>query len=176
MKTRHRLFALAALLAFASGVTAQTPPAARATDAPATAYAADSTDTAAAFAIRQIDAARLDAMTANDLAALDALLAADCLYVHSNGVVQTKREFLRALEIGDMRYVAIRYVAPPEVRIYGNDTAILTGTTRTDVHVRDAGTLHLQLRFTATYVRIDGRWQLASYQSTSAPSSSPTRE
>lgn len=120
-------------------------------------------------AVLQADEARVRAMIAADIAALDALLTRDCVYVHSNGSVQTKRALLAALQTGGMRYAAIRYAAPPEIRVYGPDAAVLTGTTHLEVKLADGRTLKPTLLVTAIYVRQDGQWRLASYQSTNAP-------
>lgn len=120
-------------------------------------------------AVLRADETRVYAMLAPDVAALDDMLTADCLYVHSNGVTQTRAQFLDALRTGAMRYTAIRYQGSPAVRLYGTETAVLTGTTQIEVVLPDGRTLKPTLVVTALYVVKDGRWQLASYQSTAAP-------
>jgi hypothetical protein len=70
-------------------------------------------------AVLRADETRIYAMLANDTAALDDMLTDDCLYVHSTGATQTKTEFLAALRTGAMKYTALRYLAPPQVRLYG---------------------------------------------------------
>lgn len=120
-------------------------------------------------AVLRADEVRLYAMIAPDVAALDDMLTADCLYVHSTGATQTKAEFLAALRTGAMKYTVIRYAAPPLVRLYGSETAVLTGTAQVEVTLSDGRTLKPTLLVTALYVVKDGRWQLASYQSTRAP-------
>lgn len=125
--------------------------------------------TEAPLPVLQADAARIEAMLANDAAALERLLTADCLYVHSNGVVQTKREFLRALAGGSMRYTSIRYAEPPLVRRHGDSTALVTGITHLQVQLADGRTLQPTLVVTAVYVLHEGHWRLATYQSTQAP-------
>ena len=52
---------------------------------------------------------RFQAMIENDQATLDELIADDLRFVHSNGLVEDKAEFLRKLATGDRRY--IRYKA-----------------------------------------------------------------
>lgn len=120
-------------------------------------------------AVLRADEVRLYAMLAPDLAALDDVLTADCLYVHSNGTAQTKAEFLTALRTGAMKYTSIRYVAPPQVRLYGAETAVLTGTMQLEVALPDGREMKLTILATALYVVKNDRWQLASYQSTPAP-------
>jgi len=121
----------------------------------------------AATAVLRADTARIDAMIAADTAALDNLLTADCLYVHSNAWVQTKAELLAALKSGELRYKALRYLEPPQVRFYGNETAVLTGSVHLEGLLKEGKTLRLTLRVTETYVLQQNTWRLASYQSTS---------
>lgn len=124
-------------------------------------------------AVLRADETRVYAMLAPDVAALDDMLTADCLYVHSNGLAQTKAQFLEALRTGAMKYTAIRYTGAPVVRLYGSESAVLTGTTQIEVALPDGRTPKLTLVITALYVVKDGRWQLASYQSTNAPTAAP---
>lgn len=120
-------------------------------------------------AVLRADETRLHAMLAADTAALDDMLAPDCLYVHSNGVAQTKAEFLQALRSGAFKYTALRYASLPQVRLYGTQTAVLTGTLQIEVRLPDGKTASPTLLVTALYVVLHDRWQLATYQSTSAP-------
>ena len=48
--------------------------------------------------------ARFAAMSANDLSALEGLLEDDLHYVHANGMVEDKAEFLRKIRSGERRY------------------------------------------------------------------------
>jgi len=124
-------------------------------------------DTLKAAVIR-IDETRIYAMLAADTGALDDLLTADCVYGHSNGRTQTKAEFIGALKSGALRYHSIRYPAPPLVRLYGNETALVTGTALVEAAAADGAKRQLTLNFLAVYVLKADRWQLASYQSTNA--------
>lgn len=120
-------------------------------------------------AVLRSDETRLYAMLAADTGALDDLLTPDCLYVHSTGAMQNKAEFIGALKSGAMKYQALRYVAPPHVRLYGSETAVVTGAMQVEVALPDGRTVKPTLLITALYVVKDGRWQLASYQSTTVP-------
>lgn len=119
--------------------------------------------------VLRADDTRLYAMQAGDLAALDDMLAPDCLYVHSNGTTQNRAEFLAALRSGALKYLSIRYTKPPQVRLYGNDCAIVTGTTQLEVQGADGQRHTPTVVATAVYLLLADRWQLASYQSTTAP-------
>jgi hypothetical protein len=133
----------------------------------APARAANPTDDLKAAVLRA-DEARIGAMLAADTRALDGLLTSDCLYVHSYGGTQSKAELLAALKNGAMKYHALRYAAPPAVRLYGNESAVLTGTVQLEVATPDGKLLKPTLLITAVYVFQSDRWQLASYQSTTA--------
>lgn len=119
-------------------------------------------------AVVRADETRIYAVLAADTYALDDILAPDCVYVHSNGAVQTKLQFLQAIKAGTIKYLTLRYAAPPQVRLYGNETAILNAAALIEVQLPDGQTSKLSLQTTAIYVLLHDRWQLASYQSTNA--------
>jgi uncharacterized protein (TIGR02246 family) len=116
--------------------------------------------------VRDVDAMRVRTLVQNDLKQLATLLADDLVYVHADGVVESKSEFLERLRSGSLRYRAIE-PADVRVRMYGN-TAIVTG--RSQMAVTNAGVdREFAVRFTAVYAARDGRWQLASWQTTRIP-------
>lgn len=121
------------------------------------------------LAVLRTDEARVHAMLGADTGALDDMMTEDCLYVHSNGSVQTKAEFLAALDAAAMRYVRIQYEAVPLVRLFGAETAVLTAVSRIEVRRADGSVVQPRLQVTALYVARGGAWRLASYQSTAAP-------
>lgn len=120
-------------------------------------------------AVLRADETRLYAMLAADTGALDDMLAPDCVYVHSTGAMQTKAQLLNALKTAAFKYVTLRYTAPPQVRLYGSEAAVLTGTMQVELQLSDGKTLKPTLVVTAIYAVLNERWQLASYQSTNAP-------
>lgn len=119
-------------------------------------------------AVLRADETRLYAMRATDTAALDDMLTPDCVYVHSTGAVQTKAQFLNALKTGAFKYLTLRYTAPPQVRLYGGEAAVITGTMQLEVQLPDGKTAKPTVVVTAIYAMLNDRWQLASYQSTNA--------
>jgi len=66
------------------------------------------TDTSIDAAIKAL----YQAMLAHDIAALDTLLAAECRYVHSTGVVESKAEFLAGVRDGLYEYELVQPNAP----------------------------------------------------------------
>lgn len=121
------------------------------------------------LAVLRADEARVHATLGGDVGALGDLMADDCLYVHSNGATQTKAEFIEGLRSGAMTYLRIQYEALPLIRLYGSETAVLTGTTRLEVRRADGSVVQPRVLVTAVYVARSGSWRLASYQSTAAP-------
>lgn len=116
--------------------------------------------------VRATDAQRFAAMVARDRPALERLLADDLSYTHSTGQVESKAQFLESIASGTLLYRAIE---PEEVavRVYG-ETAVVTG--RAALRVENRGqAMALPVRFTSVYVRKDGRWKLAAWQSTRLP-------
>lgn len=120
-------------------------------------------------AVIRADETRIYAMLAPDAAALDDMLTPDCVYVHANGVVHTKAQFLQAVRTSALKYLSLRYTAAPTVRLYGNESAVLNATAQLEIQLGDGKAVKLSLQTTAVYVMLHERWQLASYQSTNAP-------
>ena len=109
---------------------------------------------------------RFAAMVAKDTATLAELFADELSYTHSNASVDTKATFLAAIEARRFDYRSITCSDRTSVVI--GDTALVTG--RAQIEVGAGGRdVHLDARFTVTYVRRDGRWQFLAWQSTSVP-------
>lgn len=110
--------------------------------------------------------ARFTAMVKADLAVLEDVLADDLTYVHSNGNLDGKREFIEALRSGRTKYHSFEREGVA-VRKYG-DTAVVTG--RAHVLVQAAGAeLDFKLFFTDVYVRRGGKWRMVAWESTRLP-------
>jgi hypothetical protein len=109
------------------------------------------------------NAARFTAMVRRDFAGLDTLLAPELTYIHTDGVSESKAQFLATLRTGRLRYQAI---TPNELqaRIYG-ETGVVTGRSRMRVEVGQ-DLVRLSIRFTAMYRREGKRWVLVAWQAT----------
>jgi ketosteroid isomerase-like protein len=113
--------------------------------------------------VRAADARRFEAMVRRDREALDRLLADDLIYTHSTGQVETKAQLLDSIASGSLVYRSIQ-PRDVQVRLFG-DVAVLTG--RADLGVRTGERdLDLAASFTSVYVRRDGEWRMAAWQST----------
>jgi len=120
-------------------------------------------------AVLRCDEARAYATVAANTLALEDQLHDDCLYSHANGRTQTKKEFIAALASGELHYNVLRYLGVPTVRLFGGDTAIVTGRAHLEAAAKGGGALNQDIIYTAVYVIVDAQWKLASYHSTITP-------
>jgi ketosteroid isomerase-like protein len=116
-------------------------------------------------AVLRTDEARVYTILGRQTDALADLMTDDCLYVHSNGWIQTKAQFVAALAAGELNYDGFLYELPPAVRLFGAETGIVTGTARVDVRSKAGEKRTLRLVVTSTYVVQGSQWKLASYHS-----------
>ncbi|NND07880.1 MAG: nuclear transport factor 2 family protein [Saprospiraceae bacterium] len=106
---------------------------------------------------------RFAAMVAKDLTALDKLIHDDLYYVHSNGSVDGKSEFIEAISSGKRYYNAIT-IEDPMVRVYGT-TGIINAKCVYHRTNKEGKQNNLKLHYTSVYAKIDDRWQHVSWQS-----------
>jgi uncharacterized protein (TIGR02246 family) len=109
---------------------------------------------------------RIAATIAGDLAAVAAMMTDDLTYTHSNGIEESKAEFLEGLKNGKYVY---REIAPRgrRVRVHG-DAAIVSGPCHVVIEPGGKRT-ELELYFTELYVKEAGRWRMALWHSTRLP-------
>ena len=125
-----------------------------------------SKDDARIAALKAAEAARFKANVDADSMVLGQVLDDDLEYVHSNGEVNTKKEFIMSLVNGQRDYVATTFEIQ-SARILG-DVAILVGTAK--VTVADHGkSLDLDLGYTNIWVWKDKRWQMTAWRSARMP-------
>jgi len=117
-------------------------------------------------ALLDIDAERAAAFQTADVGRIARLLSDDLTYVHTTGIIDGKPSLLGKIKSGDLTYQSVK-TQDVVARPYGT-AGIVTGTA--ELHVLSAHQPKvIMLRYTATYVLHDGRWQLVAYQSTPLP-------
>jgi hypothetical protein len=108
--------------------------------------------------------ARFRAQVQQDTATLQLLLADDMLYIHSNGLVESKSDFLNSIKTGKIIYQSMQRDGNTQVRNYGK-TSISNGIVAAK-GINNGVPFDIRLRYTAVYHRKKSIWQLVSWQST----------
>ena len=113
---------------------------------------------------------RIALTIAGDLAALSAMMTDDLTYTHSNGVEESKAEFLDGLKKGKYVY---REITPRgrKIRVHG-DAAVVSGPCHVVIEPGGQRT-EIDLYFTELYVKEAGQWRMALWQSTRLPAPAP---
>jgi ketosteroid isomerase-like protein len=106
---------------------------------------------------------RFEIQVAKNYDALEKLLSDDLVYVHSNGVVDSKESFLKSLRDGKSTYTFVE-VIEQKVRVYGK-TAIINGVANVKVANQEGKVNDMKLRYTDAYAKRGKQWQLVTWQS-----------
>jgi ketosteroid isomerase-like protein len=117
-------------------------------------------------AIENLEERRRKAMLAADLATLDDMFAEDLSYTHSNAVMERKSLYLERLGAKHYDYRELNFL-DQDIRMVG-EAALVTGRMTGEVLI--AGQLRkLNSLTTVVWIRIAGRWQMLTFQSTPTP-------
>jgi hypothetical protein len=144
---------VAGTIVFPTAIAAQSPSAGLPSQATAQPSLAET-------ALLNAESKRLDAQVAHDVAALQQAIADEAIYIHANGEMQTKAEYIHAVETGASRYRSIE-VADRTVQLLG-DLGITHGMITLNVGVDRK----IVARYTGVYAMRDGRWQVLTFQTT----------
>lgn len=115
--------------------------------------------------VRKLEREWLDAYEQRDAAAMERIVADDFIITFPKGEMQTKAQILEALKAVKAQRVPTApkpkfYTEDVRARVYG-DTVILTG--RVITHWQSQGNeMRDQSRYTDTYVKRNGRWQVVA--------------
>lgn len=108
-----------------------------------------------------------DAVRDRDMKALDNLFEEDLIVTAFDGSTRGKKEELEILKPNaDVKTVSIKN-EDVKVRVFGS-TAIATALTKMHFVIGEKD-VHTTFRYTAVFVKKDGRWQLAALQTAKAP-------
>jgi len=126
--------------------------------------------------VRALERAWLDAYETFDVAAMERIVADDFEITFGDGSRQDKPALVAMLQ-------APRNAGAPTSRFFTEDvrsrvrgeTVILTGTVVTET-TRDGETTQERARYTDTYARRDGRWQVVASHLSNLPAPSPNAE
>lgn len=116
--------------------------------------------------VRQLERAWLDAYEQRDAEAMNRILADDFKLLFSNGMTQTKADILAQLKFGRDAGSPSPKLSTADVqsRVEG-ETVILTGRFIQQME-RDGQSRTMQMRYTDTYAKRQGRWQVIASQLT----------
>jgi hypothetical protein len=107
--------------------------------------------------------ARFAAMTTQDTLTLKRILHPDLVYIHSNGLLESKTRFMESVATGRIRYDSLEHIEARQSS-FGK-----TGFTEGIVRVKgryEGNVFTLKLRYTTVYRRKKGVWMLYRWQST----------
>jgi uncharacterized protein (TIGR02246 family) len=123
----------------------------------------------AAGDIQKLEQERFTAYVEGDVAALDRIFADDLVYIHSNGVPDTKAAVVQSFASGDLKIS--RFDAEEiKVRQIG-DVMVAVGLVHVDL-VNKGTAAKFDLRYSAIYVNQGGQWRLAHVQNARVPAKS----
>jgi uncharacterized protein (TIGR02246 family) len=120
----------------------------------------------AAGDVQKLEQERFAAYVESDVAALDRIFADDMVYIHSNGMPDTKAAVVQSFASGDLKIS--RFEAEDiKVRQIGD---VMVALSFLHVDLVNKGTAaKFDLRCTAIYTNQGGQWRLAHVQNTRVP-------
>jgi hypothetical protein len=114
-------------------------------------------------AVLRADAARLAAMMAGDGATLGALLSDELVFVHSDGRVESKADYVKNMMAGDTAYTHAR-TSDLQTLKPSADVVVLIGTQDMRKRLGEAWS-DIHLKFMAIWRNENGTWRMVAWQS-----------
>ena len=109
-----------------------------------------------------------EAMNRKDRAMLERLIADGFTFIHSTGGMENRKEYIDNAVAGNLNSQNLNVEKLDEqIRVYGGNTAIWYG--RGEMRNKTDNSIVSRLRHISVYIKVAGRWQLASGQSTKLP-------
>ncbi len=125
--------------------------------------AAHAAETAAVSTVRRADSARLAAMMAGDATALGRLMSDELKFVHSDGRIETKDEYVRNMMAGDTQYADAR-TSEVQALEPAPKVVILMGAQQMRKRLGPTWT-EITLRYMAVWRNEGGTWRMFAWQS-----------
>jgi ketosteroid isomerase-like protein len=114
--------------------------------------------------ILQLEKDRFKAMINKDSMVMDRVFATDLLYIHSNGVQDSKETLIQNIMNDNVDYIAID-LTQADVRT-ANQLAWVHGAAKIKVrNGKNNPEIELSIRYLDIYKREDGEWKLVAWQS-----------
>lgn len=117
-------------------------------------------------AVFDAEAARFRAQVEKDGLALQTLLDDDLYYLHSNGLMESKQDFITSVNGGKIVYSEMT-ATDQSIRLYGK-TAVLYGLVMVAGEYQGEP-FNIGLYYTSVYRKKRGKWLLVNWQSTKKP-------
>jgi hypothetical protein len=114
-------------------------------------------------AVLRADQARLAAMMAGDGAALAALLSDELRFVHSDGRIETKADYVKNLLAGDTAYADVR-TSEVTTLVPTADVVVVIGAQEMRKRLGPAWS-EIKLRYLALWRNEGGVWRMFAWQS-----------
>jgi len=113
--------------------------------------------------VQKLERAWLNAYEQHDEKAMDAIVADDFTITFPNGSIQTKGQIMAAVKNprSPGRPVMKFHTEDGQARVYG-DTVILIGRVVTEYQLAGQTTSKEEQRYTDTYIKRNGRWQVVA--------------
>ena len=105
------------------------------------------------------------AMIAKDSGALSDLLSEDVAYGHTNGMIQTKAEFIRSIMSGEQDYKTFE-VDSMHIKTYGI-TTIVNAHAKAKLLFK-GNSLDLNMKMLLVWIKKNGKWVLVARQTVKA--------
>ena len=115
-------------------------------------------------AVKQAERDWASAVVKKDYAVLDRVLADDLAYTHSDGRLDTKKDYIESLRSGKQTYDAAEHQSI-DVRLIGKDVALVRARIRMTAAAGGKPAVPANFSALRVYQLKNGRWQMLGHQS-----------
>jgi len=123
--------------------------------------------------VRKLEREWLDAYEKKDAEAMERIVAEGFTITFPNGSVQTREQLMRMIRAPRRGPAPKFYTEDVQSRAYGDSVVILTGRVVAEFPQPDGKKAREVSRYTDTYVRLGGRWQVVASHLSNSPEPPP---